>query len=1051
MRPPPPCLPNTLLPPLASLTFPLLPQPCLLCLTPCFPLSPLLPIPFFPLSPPCLTIFLFLSLSRIHPSSPFPLAALHPSSPFPRFAVHPSSAFLPSLPYALLPHFLLFLPPFFSPSPLCLTPFFPLLPSSLLPSTPCPISASLLFWDPYATAPHSRSPPFPNLPSSFFFHTLSAIHPTSPLSLSALHPSSAFRLYALHPLSPLRHSAIIPFFYLSTISLTSYITLCLYAILPSSPLPLYALHPSSAFPLSSLRPASPMSLFTVHPSSPSPLPSPPYTFLAPFPSLPYPNFHLSPHLPTPFFPLPLSALYPFPPHATLPHSPYPTLSLSPWLRLPPFPPCLSPFLSPFPLCHSPLFSPSPLCLTPIFRLSPLCLMPCFPPFSLLLTPFIPLTPRCLTLCVTPFPHFPTPFFPLSPLCLTLFFTLTLSASHILSPLRQSAIRPLFHLSPLYLTSIFPLSLSPFHPSSPFPLAAHTYLPCIPSLPDTLLPPIPSLPYPPSSAFPPSPPYALLRPFPLFIRPSSPFPVSALHPSSLEPLCHNPCFPLFPHLPTPVFPLFPHLPTPVFPLSPPPCPLTQLPPCSPPALRVGPSAHLCSTSPIRDPRRHRASPWGVTSTLLERNQMAKIEEHQDEPDQIEPQHVAESSANEPEIVASAFSSGPSLAAAAGRSGESGTGGEAGVGEEQPPVVVGRDDGEDVGEGVRKVVVKEGNKEKGSPDVGCTVFVHYRAWLANSEANEEKGDGDAGEEREEKDGEGKEQVGRKEKRKHAKVYDTWDEGQMTELILGHEKAELRGLSLGVRSMHPGERCVLRVPSALAYGTQGCFSFPHVPPNSDLLYEAKLVGFEKPPGGADRARDRSQMTADERIEAADRHRQAGNEAFRGDNMEEALREYEMALGYMGDEFMMQMFGKYRDMANAVRLPTLLNSAAAHLKLNNYNETIGLCTLVLSEEPDNPKALFRRGKARHALGQLDASMVDIKSAAKRAPGDAAIARELAALKKAEREAMDKQKEMFKGIFKPQPAAPVANRRMQWLGAIWQYVCVVLSWFWPFGKRKTD
>ncbi|CAI5980607.1 unnamed protein product [Closterium sp. NIES-64] len=326
-------------------------------------------------------------------------------------------------------------------------------------------------------------------------------------------------------------------------------------------------------------------------------------------------------------------------------------------------------------------------------------------------------------------------------------------------------------------------------------------------------------------------------------------------------------------------------------------------------------------------------------------MAVIEEHQDEPDQIESQHDSELSANEPEIVASAFSSGPSLAAAAaaGRSGEGGTGGEAeAVGEEQPPVVLGKDDGEDVGEGVRKVVVKEGNKEKGSPDVGCTVFVHYRAWLANSDGNEEKGDGDAGEEGEKKDGEGKEQERQKEKRKHAKVYDTWDEGQMTELILGHEKAELRGLSLGVRSMHPGERCVLRVPSALAYGTQGCFSFPHVPPNSDLLYEAKLVGFEKPPGGADRARDRSQMTADERIEAADRHRQAGNEAFRGDNMEEALREYEMALGYMGDEFMMQMFGKYRDMANAVRLPTLLNSAAAHLKLDNYNETIGLCTLV-------------------------------------------------------------------------------------------------------------
>lgn len=48
------------------------------------------------------------------------------------------------------------------------------------------------------------------------------------------------------------------------------------------------------------------------------------------------------------------------------------------------------------------------------------------------------------------------------------------------------------------------------------------------------------------------------------------------------------------------------------------------------------------------------------------------------------------------------------------------------------------------------------------------------------------------------------------------------------------------------------------------------------------------------------------------------------------------------MGDDFMFQLFGKYKDMADAVKTPCHLNMAASLLKLERYEEAIGHCTIV-------------------------------------------------------------------------------------------------------------
>ncbi|CAM6012542.1 unnamed protein product [Sphagnum balticum] len=319
-----------------------------------------------------------------------------------------------------------------------------------------------------------------------------------------------------------------------------------------------------------------------------------------------------------------------------------------------------------------------------------------------------------------------------------------------------------------------------------------------------------------------------------------------------------------------------------------------------------------------------------------------------------------------------------------------------------------------QGVTKQIMKEGHGDA-PPPRHSTCFVHYRAWTEST---------------------------------MHKFEDTWLEQQPTELHLGHEKPQLKGLAIGVASMNAGESALFHVGHELAYGKEGSFSFPNVPPMADVIYEVELVGFEQ----AREGRPRGEMTVEERIEAADRRKVDGNELFKEGKIAAAMQQYEMALAFMGDDFMFQLFGKYRDMANAVKNPCHLNLAACLLKLHRFEEVIAHCTVVLTEDEDNSKALFRRGKARLELGQTDTAKLDFEKVQKLVPEDKAVVRELRVIAQQEREVYLKQKEMYKGLFKaPEPPLAKETSNNHWYSSIWNSLRSIFRLIFRFQRPKRE
>lgn len=187
------------------------------------------------------------------------------------------------------------------------------------------------------------------------------------------------------------------------------------------------------------------------------------------------------------------------------------------------------------------------------------------------------------------------------------------------------------------------------------------------------------------------------------------------------------------------------------------------------------------------------------------------------------------------------------------------------------------------------------------------------------------------------------------------------------------------------------------------------PAIPGGATLKFEVELLGF------GPKKKEMWEMSAKEKLMGAEARKAEGNAQFSRGNLLEAAEEYEDALRHLKD--MNEEHGEApseedRATLNALLVAVNSNLAAVLLKQKNYAEAVAKASAALAVDPSAAKALFRRGTALAALGDLEDAKCDLLAAAKLSPADTAIRAEYERVHKLIAAAKAREKAAYGGVF---------------------------------------
>ena len=184
-------------------------------------------------------------------------------------------------------------------------------------------------------------------------------------------------------------------------------------------------------------------------------------------------------------------------------------------------------------------------------------------------------------------------------------------------------------------------------------------------------------------------------------------------------------------------------------------------------------------------------------------------------------------------------------------------------------------------------------------------------------------------------------------------------------------------------------------------------------DFIFE--LVAVERP---GEYVKESWSLTEDERLDLIPKLKQEGNELVRQKLYEKAIAKYEEAIRYL-EQFMLKE--KPNDTEwnelNEQKLPILFNFSLCLFHMNEFYRCIEHTSTILEHQPNNVKALFRRGKSHVAVWNVDEARADfarcrLLDASLHADIDAQLSHLNQLVLKREKEERDK----FKGkLFSPQ------------------------------------
>ncbi|XP_070161438.1 aryl-hydrocarbon-interacting protein-like 1 isoform X1 [Polyergus mexicanus] len=161
--------------------------------------------------------------------------------------------------------------------------------------------------------------------------------------------------------------------------------------------------------------------------------------------------------------------------------------------------------------------------------------------------------------------------------------------------------------------------------------------------------------------------------------------------------------------------------------------------------------------------------------------------------------------------------------------------------------------------------------------------------------------------------------------------------------------------------------------------------------------------------------QMTEDEKLKNIPHLKEKGNALFREKKYNSASETYAKAIGMLEQLMLAEKPNDEEWLSlNQMKIPLLLNYAQCKLLDKEYYSVIEHCSTVLKTEPDNVKALYRRGKAYIAVWDEKNAIEDLRRAAEIDPSlHNTVIKELQIFTAAIKEKNSAQKEKLSKMFK--------------------------------------
>ncbi|KAL8965092.1 MAG: hypothetical protein Q9183_004036, partial [Haloplaca sp. 2 TL-2023] len=164
--------------------------------------------------------------------------------------------------------------------------------------------------------------------------------------------------------------------------------------------------------------------------------------------------------------------------------------------------------------------------------------------------------------------------------------------------------------------------------------------------------------------------------------------------------------------------------------------------------------------------------------------------------------------------------------------------------------------------------------------------------------------------------------------------------------------------------------------------------------------------------------EIKAPETCKIANELKDFGNKAYKSGDLNLAIDKYQKGLRYLNESPEMEESDppELGQQLTNIRFTLHSNSALLQNKVKSYEEASKSAESALSQEgiagSDRAKAFYRKGLASQGLKDDDQAVRDFEEALKLAPGDAAITKELSAVKKKIAEASKKEKAAMKKFF---------------------------------------